>query len=113
MKRRSCRYLILSFAFAWLGLSQCGFGRNCGTQKVMIITVDDAVEPGLASYLERNIAIAKENQADLLILELDTPGGRVDAAQEIKRLLYDCGMETVALVKDQATICGCIHCYVL
>ena len=75
-------------------------------QKVMIITVDDAVEPGLSSYLERNIAVAESEGASLIILELDTPGGRVDAAQDIKRILYGTELETVALVKDQALSAG-------
>ena len=75
-------------------------------QKVMIISVDDAVELGLSSYLERNIATAEAEGADLLILELDTPGGRVDAAQDIKRILYGCDIPTVALVKDQALSAG-------
>ncbi len=104
MKRRLAGLILLCFCL--LGLPNVVLAETAAPQKVMIITVDDAVEPGLASYLERNIAIAKENQADLLILELDTPGGRVDAAQEIKRLLYDSGMETVALVKDQALSAG-------
>ena len=82
-------------------------------QKVMVITVDDAVELGLASYLERNIDIAKQEQADLIILELDTPGGRVDAAQDIKRILYGSEIETVALVKDQALSAGAYIAFML
>ena len=75
-------------------------------QKIMVITVDNAVESGLASYLERNVAAAKEKHVDILILELDTPGGRVDAAQDIKRILYNSDMETVALIKDHALSAG-------
>ena len=73
---------------------------------VMIIPIDDVVELGLSSYLERNIAKAEEVGADLIILALDTPGGRVDAAQDIKRILYDCDIKTIAFVKDQAISAG-------
>ena len=79
---------------------------NAPPQKIMVITVDNAVESGLASYLERNVAAAKEKHVDILILELDTPGGRVDAAQDIKRILYNSDMETVALIKDHALSAG-------
>ncbi len=75
-------------------------------EKVMIIPVDDVVELGLSSYLERNIANAEAQGADIIILALDTPGGRVDAAQDIKRILYDCDVPTVAFVKDQAISAG-------
>lgn len=97
---------VVFFCFCLLGILPVAFADVPQPQRVMIITVDDAVEPGLVSYLERNIETAKEQQVDLLILELDTPGGRVDAAQDIKRLLYNSGMETVALVKDQALSAG-------
>jgi len=73
---------------------------------VMMIPVDDVVELGLSSYLERNIARAEEVQADVIVLLLDTPGGRVDAAQDIKRILYGTDIHTIAFVKDQAISAG-------
>ncbi len=73
---------------------------------VMMIPVDDVVELGLSSYLERNIARAEEVEADAIILVLDTPGGRVDAAQDIKRILYGTDIPTIAFVKDQAISAG-------
>lgn len=73
---------------------------------VMVIPIEGEVELGLASYLERNIIQAKEAGADFIILALDTPGGRVDAAQDIKRILHDCEISTVAFVKDQAISAG-------
>ena len=75
-------------------------------ERVMVITVDDEVEPGLASYIERNLKKAQEVSADTVILELDTPGGRVDAAKDIKQLIYACEIPTVALVKDEAISAG-------
>lgn len=107
MKKRWNGFVALCFVLCLLLAGSMPAAWAAGdVQQVMVITVDDAVEPGLASYLERNIASAREKQVDLLILELDTPGGRVDAAQDIKRLLYGSGMETVALVKDQALSAG-------
>ena len=103
MKKKIAILVFLCFCF--LGFAPAVFADEA-PQKVMIITVDDAVELGLSSYLERNIATAEEKGADLLILELDTPGGRVDAAQDMKRILYGCDIETVALVKDQALSAG-------
>lgn len=73
---------------------------------VMMIPIDDVVELGLSSYLERNIARAEEAGADVIILVLDTPGGRVDAAQDMKRILYDTDIRTIAFVKDQAISAG-------
>ncbi len=97
--------LLVLFVFCGSAVLPAAYA-NEAPQKVMIITVDDAVELGLSSYLERNIAAAESAGADLIIMELDTPGGRVDAAQDIKRILYDTDIKTVALVKDQALSAG-------
>ena len=104
MKRLVPGFLLVCFCL--LGFVSAVWADEGISQKVMIITVDDAVEPGLASYLERNVGIAQQEQVDLIILELDTPGGRVDAAQDIKRILYGSKIETVALLKDQALAAG-------
>lgn len=74
--------------------------------KIMVIDLEDTVEPGLTSYLERNFAAAEQEQVDSVILIMDTPGGRVDAAQDIKRLIYSTDLQIVALVKDQALSAG-------
>ena len=97
--------LLMLFIFCWSVFLPAAYADE-SPQKIMIITVDDAVELGLSSYLERNIKAAEDAGADLIILELDTPGGRVDAAQDIKRVLYSTEIKTVALVKDQALSAG-------
>lgn len=104
-KSKTIIALLMLFVFCWMVFVPAAYADE-PPQKVMIITVDDAVELGLFSYLERNIAVAEQEEADLIILELDTPGGRVDAAQDIKRVLYDTDIKTVALVKDQALSAG-------
>lgn len=101
---------LLLFCMFVLGITPEAFANleklESQIECVMIISVEDEVELGLASYLERNIALAEESDADIVILSLDTPGGRVDAAQEIKRILYDCEIPTVAFVKNQAISAG-------
>lgn len=65
--------LLMLFIFCWSVFLPAAYADE-SPQKVMIITVDDAVELGLSSYLERNIKAAEDAGADLIILELDTPG---------------------------------------
>lgn len=75
-------------------------------QKVMVIPLENTVERGLAAYLTRNFQVAEEAAVSLIVIQMDTPGGRVDAAQEIKRLIYDTSIPTIALVEDQAISAG-------
>lgn len=94
------------FCMCLMGIPAAAFADEKIPEKVMVITVQDEVEPGLASYIERNLEKAREESADLIILELNTPGGRVDAAKDIKNLLYECEIPTWALVKDEAISAG-------
>lgn len=74
--------------------------------KVMLIPLTENVEMGLKAYLERNFEQAEAEGCDLIVLQMDTPGGRVDAAQDIKRIIYNTTIPTVCLVEDQAISAG-------
>ncbi|MBK5098514.1 MAG: nodulation protein NfeD, partial [Gemmatimonadetes bacterium] len=47
---------------------------------VVRIPVTGTVELGLAPFVERALAEAAGIGADLAVLDIDTPGGRIDAA---------------------------------
>ena len=49
---------------------------------------------------------AEANDADLVIFEVNTPGGAVDAAGEIAKLLSDTPVKTVAFVNNRALSAG-------
>ena len=48
-----------------------------------IIPIKGAIDLGLSSFVKRALQEAKENNAKAIILEIDTFGGRVDAALDI------------------------------
>ena len=77
-------------------------------QTVMVIPVDNTVEKGLAAFMQRAFNEAEKENVDLIILEIDTPGGRVDAAMEIKTIIMNSPIATVALVKGQAISAGAL-----
>jgi membrane-bound serine protease (ClpP class) len=73
---------------------------------VYVIPITGAVERGLQSYLERSFAEAVANDASAIILEINTPGGRVDSASEIRRLISDAPMPVYAYVRYNAISAG-------
>ena len=82
-------------------------GVESDIEKVYIISVENAVEQGLSSYMERAFGVvAQDPLAKLVILEIDTPGGLVTAAQSIRKTIESCPLETVALVKGGAISAG-------
>lgn len=47
------------------------------------ITIDGTINPGSSDYLKTSIATAEKNRAEVLIVELNTPGGLLSSTREI------------------------------
>ena len=75
-------------------------------QKAVWIPVDNTIERGLESFLARAFADAQEEKADLVILHINTPGGEVDAADQIGQLIRQSPMHTIAYIDNQAFSAG-------
>lgn len=75
-------------------------------QKAFWIPVDNTIERGLESFLKRAFLEAEQQQADLVILDINTPGGEVNAAGEIGLLIRQAPMHVVAYIDNQAFSAG-------
>jgi membrane-bound serine protease (ClpP class) len=73
---------------------------------VYIVPIEDTVEKGLNAFLERAVSEAEENEADAIIFEVNTPGGAVDAAAGIGKLLTSTKIKTISYVNNQALSAG-------
>src|SRR5699024_11622038 len=56
---------------------------------VYIVPIENEVERDLEAFLIRSTNEAVEAGANHIIFEIDTPGGRVDSAKQIGKLLQD------------------------
>ncbi|MDI3525170.1 MAG: hypothetical protein PWP42_420 [Candidatus Atribacteria bacterium] len=65
-----------------------------------------AVEWGLASFVKRALEEAQRRDAQAVIFEIDTFGGRVDAMLFIKDLIFKAPIKTVAFVNSKAWSAG-------
>jgi membrane-bound serine protease (ClpP class) len=70
------------------------------------VPVTGVIELGLAPFVERSLAEARAANASAVVLDIDTPGGRVDAAQRIVKALQDAEVPTYALVNPHAFSAG-------
>ncbi len=77
-----------------------------GTGPVYRVPVTGTVEMGLAPFVERSLREAAEAGASAVVLDVDTPGGRIDAAEQIADALRDSPIPTYAFVDRRAFSAG-------
>ncbi len=74
--------------------------------EVYLINVSGTIEMGLAPYVQRAVREAEEAGAHAIIIEIETPGGRVDAAQRIVKALSSTDIPVYAFVNTHAWSAG-------
>lgn len=75
-------------------------------EKVFVVPLEDDVERGLEAFLERSANKAREQGADHIIFEVDTPGGSVAAAKNIAQIFQAIEIPTTAFIKKDALSAG-------
>lgn len=74
--------------------------------EVYRIPIEDEVEKGLHAFLERAFKEAEEAGAEVVILDIDTPGGYVDSAQDIANLMDATPLKVIAFINIDALSAG-------
>ncbi len=74
--------------------------------QAVIIPIKGEIEPGLTSMVRRGIQQAEDLAADVIVLDIATPGGRVDAALAIGDLVRETTIPVVAYVSGRAWSAG-------
>lgn len=69
-----------------------------GPSLVYVVPVKGVIDLGLAPFIERVLDEANQHQATAVILDINTLGGRVDAAVQIRDALLDSPVRTIAFV---------------
>lgn len=95
--------VVMLFVLALLSLIPV---LHADSHSVYIIPVEAEVERGLQAFIERGIEEAEEADAQAIIFEIDTPGGFVDAADGIARLLQESSIPTIAYINQDALSAG-------
>jgi len=79
------------------------------TEKVYIIPIKGVIDLGLSGFVKRCLEEAKREEVKTIILEINTFGGRVDAAVDICKYLEEIKpIRTIAFVDDQAWSAGAL-----
>ena len=75
---------------------------------VYILPVSNVIDRAQLYVFRRGLAEAQEKQAAALILDMDTPGGRIDITEDILKLLKQVSIPTYTYVNPRAISAGAI-----
>ena len=77
-------------------------------KSVYIVHIESEIDLGMSPYVSRVIDEAEKAEADAIVFIINTLGGRVDAAIEIKDKIISTSLPTIAFVKNRAISAGAL-----
>ena len=104
--RAFCATLIVLGMLGLLVPTVLGQSSSGGT--VYVATIDGTIDLGMTPYVKRVLSTAAEQGADAVLLDINTPGGRLDAALSIKDALLDAEVPVIAYVNREAFSAGAL-----
>ncbi|MEJ5350290.1 MAG: NfeD family protein [Melioribacteraceae bacterium] len=85
-----------------------GFIKNISAQKIYYGVIEGEIDLGIAPYVRRVITEAEKNSAEAVIFRINTFGGRVDAATQIKDAILNSKVKTIAFIDKRAISAGAL-----
>ncbi len=77
-------------------------------EMVYRIPIEGTIDLGLPPFIQRTLEDAESNNATLVIFDINTFGGRVDAATQIKDAILGADITTVAYINRRAISAGAL-----
>ena len=99
---RLIRGLLLFAALFLMAIPHAGADSG----KVYHVPLENEVERGLYEFLNRSFSEAEKAGAETVVLEINTPGGFVDAAGRIAKLMDETKLHVIAYINRDALSAG-------
>ena len=74
--------------------------------KVYVVPIQSTIDLGIPAFVNRAIDAAENNNAELIIFDIETFGGRVDAATQVKDAISGTDIQTIAFINRRAISAG-------
>lgn len=101
---RRSRLLLSLLLLAWLAALHAQEPRRI----VYVAQIEGVIDLGLAPYVQRVLDEAAAAKAAAVVLEINTFGGRVDAAVQIRDALLTTSVPTIAFINKRAISAGAL-----
>ncbi|MGM8932538.1 NfeD family protein [Salinicola halophyticus] len=108
---RCLGWLVCLLAGSLLALAV--LAQSPGTKQALVLTLDDSINPATRDYVERGIRRAESNNAELLVIELDTPGGQVESMRRLAQTILAAKVPVVTYVTPSGARAASAGTYLL
>lgn len=98
-RARAVLWIALLFA-GYAGMALAAVAPTTGG--VVVIPIEGTVDDGMAHMVQRAVADANASGAKAIVLEVDSPGGLVEAAFLIRDAIFSAKMPVIAYVSQRA-----------
>ncbi len=103
----------ISLVFLFIGMLVTGMlgpvlarARQPNSSHALVMTVDGIINPVKEGFISRAIDRAEEDGAELLVIQLDTPGGLLSSTREIVELLLESPVPVAVFVSPKGARAG-------
>jgi membrane-bound serine protease (ClpP class) len=107
--------LVIALFFSVVAAISTGLAQDTAPSRslITVLTVQDAIGPATSDYISSGIAAAEENGAELIVLELDTPGGLDSSMRDIIQAILAARVPVVTYVYPQGARAASAGTYIL
>jgi len=113
IQRESYNHLMKTFRLMAIGLALCALAlpvfsvrAQSNAPLVEVMTVDAGIEPATLEYIQRGLKTAAQDNAEIIIIQLNTPGGDLEAMLNIMEAIRASNIPVVVYVAPKGAIAG-------
>jgi len=98
-------FVLAIWGILWLAAPFSVFAQS-QQPLVLVLAADGPITPAMAEYLQRGLRLAEQRQAELVVVELNTPGGSIDLMSDIVQTLRSSSVPVVIYVSPRGAMAG-------